>query len=130
MDKFTQVQIETRDILSRLVDKKQGEVSSSGSHQGEKKVFKEQILFKTGPHNRPLEFKEMPMSNMPKFLEHRVEEVEVPFEGVIPIEVWLTEYMAFSEEFKIHLNFRYYYDYQERVKYIGGNKMTPQNFDL
>ena len=123
MEKFTQVQTETRDILSRLVGKKEGEVSSSGSHQEEKKVFKEQIFSKTGPHSRPLEFKEFPRSYMPKFLEHRVEEAEVPFEGVTPIEVWLTEYMAFSEEFKRHLTFRYYCDYQERVKYIGGNRI-------
>ena len=90
MEKFTQVQTETRDIISRLVDKKEGEVSSSGSHQEEKKVFKEEILSKTGTYNRPLEFKEFPRSNMPKFLEHRVEEAEVPFEGVAPIKVRFT----------------------------------------
>ena len=44
MDKFTQVQIETRDILSRLVDKKEGEVSSSGSHQEEKRTLKDQMI--------------------------------------------------------------------------------------
>ena len=54
MDKFTQVQIETRDILSRLVDKKEGEVNSTGSHQKEKKVFKEKILFKNGTLNIPI----------------------------------------------------------------------------
>ena len=41
MDKFTQVQIETKDIISRLADKTEGKVSGSGSHQGEKKVLKE-----------------------------------------------------------------------------------------
>ena len=90
IDKFTQVQTKTRDIFSRLVDKKEGEVSNSRSHQDEKKVFKEKIFMKTGTHNRPLESKEMPRYNMPKFMEHRVEEVEVKFEGVTPIELWLT----------------------------------------
>ena len=73
--------------MFRLVDKKEGEVSSSGSHEEDKKVFKEQIFSKTGPHNKPLEFKVLPRSNMPKFLEHRVEEAEVPFEGITPIDI-------------------------------------------
>ena len=121
MDKFTQVQTKTRDILSILVENKEGEVSSSRSHQEEKKVFKEKIFSNIGPHNRQIEFKELPRYNMPKFLEHRVEESEVPFEGVTPIEFQLTEYTNFSEEFKRHLTFKYYCDYQERVKYKGGN---------
>ena len=54
----------------------------------------------------------------------------MPFEGVTPIEVRLTEYMAFSEEFKRHLTFRDYCDYQDRVKFRGGNRMPTQNFEL
>ena len=73
IDKFTQVQNETRDILSRLVDKKYGEVNSSGSHHEEKKNFKDKIFSKTRSRNRPHEFKKIPSSDMPKFLEHRVE---------------------------------------------------------
>ena len=54
MEKFTQVQMETRDILSRLVDKKEGEVNNSGSHQEENMVFKEQIFSKNGTLNIPI----------------------------------------------------------------------------
>ena len=32
MDKFIQVQTKTKDIISRLVDKKEWEVNSNGSH--------------------------------------------------------------------------------------------------
>ena len=87
MDKFTQVQTETIYIFSRLVDKKEGEVSSSRSHQEEKKVFKEKIFSNIGPHNRQIEFKELPRYNIPKFLVHRVEDAEVPFEGITPIDI-------------------------------------------
>ena len=111
MDKFTQVQTETRDILFILVDKKEGEFSSSSSHQEEKRIFKEKIFSNTRNHNRPHEFKGIPRSTIPKFLEHSMEETEVQFEGTTPIEGWLTKYMAFSEEFKIHLTFRDYCDY-------------------
>ena len=63
-------------------------------------------------------------------MEHRVEEAEVPFEGLTPIEVWLTLYMDFSEELKINLNFIYYCYYQEKVKYKGFNRIPTQNFEL
>ena len=67
------MQTETRDILSRLVDKKDSEGSNSGSHHEEKKTFEEKIFSKTRPHKRKHEFKYFPMPTMPKFLEHRVE---------------------------------------------------------
>ena len=67
---------------------------------------------------------------MPKFLEHRVEEAKVPFEGLTPIEIRLTEYMAFSEELKINLTFKNHCDYQDRVKSKGGNRIPIQNFEL
>ena len=60
MDKFTQVQTKTRDILSRLVDKKEGGANSSCSHQEEKKVFKEKIFSNTENHTIHIEFKEFP----------------------------------------------------------------------
>ena len=57
MYKFTHVQTKIREGLCRLVDKKEGEVNSSGSHQEEKKVLKEKIFYNFGTHNRPLELK-------------------------------------------------------------------------
>ena len=59
-----------------------------------------------------------------------MEETEPQFEEATPIEVQLIEYMAFSEEFKRHLTFRYYFDYQDRVKYRGGNIIPTLNFEL
>ena len=73
-----------------MVDKKEGEVNSSGSRQEEKRIFKEKIFSKTGPHNRPHEFKYFSRYTMPNILEHRIEETKMQFEGVAPLEVWLT----------------------------------------
>ena len=38
--------------------------------------------------------------------------------------------MAFSEEFKICLTFKYYCDYQDRVKYRGGNIIPTKKFEM
>ena len=46
------------------------------------------------------------------------------------MEVRLTEYISFSEDLKRNLNFRYYCDYQYKVKLRGGNKIPTQNFEL
>ena len=45
------MQIETREILSGLVDKKDGKGNSSGSHHEEKKIFKEKLFSKIGSRN-------------------------------------------------------------------------------
>ena len=51
---------ETREFLAKQLGVKDGEGSSIGSQYEERKVMGGSVFSKTGPHNRPLEFKEEP----------------------------------------------------------------------
>ena len=100
---------ETREFLAKQLGVKDGEGSSIGSQYEERKVMGGSVFSKTGPHNRPLEFREEqklhPRPTMPKFVETPKEDPEAQAETIATWEEKFSVYQYLSEECRRALPF-------------------------
>ena len=92
---------ETREFLSKQLEVKDGEGRSIGSQCEERKVMGGDIFSKTGPYNRPLEYKDepklQPRPTMPKFVETPKEDHEAHAETIATWEEKFFVYQSLSE---------------------------------
>ena len=92
------------------------------------------VFSKTGPHNRPLEFREkpkfQPRPTMPKFLETPKEDHESHTETIATWEEKFFVYQYLSEECRRALPFQYLCENQFRGKPRGAVSHSYHNYEL
>ena len=114
---------ETREFLAKQLGVKDGEGRSIGSQCEERKVMGGSIFSKTGPQNKPIEYryepKLQPRLTMPKFVETPKEDHEAQVENIASWEEKFYVYQSLSEECRRTFPFKDFCETQYRGKLRG-----------
>ena len=98
---------ETREFLVKHLENKNGEGRNYGSQHEERMSFKGFVFSSTRPHNKPIQFINVPLSkSRPKFLGEQREELEIHNENISRVEDKHVEYLTLNEECRRDLAFK------------------------
>ena len=101
---------ETREFLIKHLEDKNGEGSNHGLPHEERKSPKGFLFSSNGPDNRPTEFKKESSSQsrptMTKFLDEKIEYLEIQNENIATVEDKHAEYLTLNEECRRNFTFK------------------------